>query len=160
MIKGKQDLGLFLGVSILTIQLADHYILSYCIPHHSSYTLPKFRRYNKASLGELVLLEILNKHQQGYLGGVWPCYTSFKHIACCTLNKGRQIPLPILHSKQNSGRSWSNGYSGSWLSILQSHSHYRILRMSYTEYISTLFACHESHVLDSLELLYTTNISY
>ncbi len=30
------------------------------------HTLRKFRRYNKASLGGLVPLEILGKHQQGY----------------------------------------------------------------------------------------------
>ncbi len=33
------------------------------------YTLPKFRRYNKASLGELVPLEILCKHHQGFTSG-------------------------------------------------------------------------------------------
>ncbi len=33
-----------------------------------------FRRYNKASFGELVLLEILGKHQQGYTRGIWQRY--------------------------------------------------------------------------------------
>ena len=35
------------------------------------YTLPKFWRHNKASLGELIALESLNKHQQGWTRGVW-----------------------------------------------------------------------------------------
>ncbi len=36
------------------------------IPTCISYTLRKFWWYNKASFGELVTLEILGKHQQGY----------------------------------------------------------------------------------------------
>ena len=35
-----------------------------------NHILPKFWRYNKASLGELVSLEILGKHQQGFTHGV------------------------------------------------------------------------------------------
>ncbi len=42
-----------------------------------SYTLPKFRRYNKASLAELVPLEILGKHQQGLARGVWPSCSTY-----------------------------------------------------------------------------------
>ncbi len=38
------------------------------------YTLRKFCRYNKASLGELVPLEILGKNQQGLTWGIWPRY--------------------------------------------------------------------------------------
>ena len=34
------------------------------------FTLPKFSRYNKASLRELVQLEIFDKHKQGLTWGV------------------------------------------------------------------------------------------
>ena len=46
------------------------------IAESSGCTLIKFRRHNKASLGELVPLEILGKHQQGLTRGIWPRYTS------------------------------------------------------------------------------------
>ena len=48
---------------------------------NSIYTLRKFRRYNKASLGELVLLEILSKHQQGLPRGV--CSTCLIFLVKC-----------------------------------------------------------------------------
>ncbi len=47
------------------------------------HTLLKFRRYNKASLGELVPLEILGKHQQGLPRGVSCCVAIYWMTIIC-----------------------------------------------------------------------------
>ena len=51
----------------MTIFYKYHTLFQWVITEgkYTTYTLPEFRRYNKADLGELVLLEILGKHQQG-----------------------------------------------------------------------------------------------
>ncbi len=60
-----------------TTNLGGNYMLARSSSYMFLYTLIKFRRYNKASLGELVPLEILDKHQQGLTRGIWPRHIGF-----------------------------------------------------------------------------------
>ena len=66
----------------------------------SAYTLRKFWRYNKASLGELVSLEILGKNQQGLTRGIWPRYIPVCiHISpgLTSVSEQDRLALPAWH---------------------------------------------------------------
>ena len=72
-------------------------ILALLFSPQSSYTLPKFWRYNKASLWEFVPLEILGNHQQGLTRSVLIYQFSISYKVCRGLTKcwGSMVHLRV-----------------------------------------------------------------
>ena len=73
----------------------------YVVPPCHSYTLPKFRRYNKASLRQVIPLEILGKHQQRFTQGVWPRSSCSTCLICARVWPYAELARFTLLYRQN-----------------------------------------------------------